>query len=95
MSYQPNTNLCYNSTISKLKIAFFFGGVSPEHEVSIITAIQAMASLPPEYESIPVYVGKTGEIYTGDRLKDIKTYQNLELVNQSPLGRDRGVWWVT
>jgi D-alanine-D-alanine ligase len=68
--------------MSKLKIAFFFGGVSPEHEVSIITAIQAMASLPPEYESIPVYVGKTGEIYTGDRLKDIKTYQNLELVNQ-------------
>ena len=68
--------------MSKLKVAFFFGGVSPEHEVSIITAVQAMAALSPEYESVPVYVSKAGDIFTGDRLKDIKAYHNLALVQE-------------
>lgn len=75
--------------MSKLKIAFFFGGVSPEHEVSIITAVQAMAALPPEYESIPVYVGKTGEIYAGNHLKDIASYSKpLHASVISSLSRD-------
>ncbi|EKD79859.1 MAG: D-alanine-D-alanine ligase [uncultured bacterium] len=61
----------------KLKIAVLYGGKSPEHEVSIITAVQAMASMPPEYETIPIYVSKTGEFYTGDHLKNIALYKNL------------------
>ncbi len=62
--------------MSKLKIAVIFGGKSPEHEVSIITALQAMASMPSEYEAIPIYVSKTGQLYTGNHLKKIASYTN-------------------
>jgi len=68
--------------MNKLKIAFIFGGVSPEHEVSIITAVQAMASLPKEYEAIPVYVSKDGKLLTGDHLKSIDSYQNMPLLEK-------------
>ncbi len=68
--------------MAKIKVAVFYGGKSPEHEVSIITAVQAMASMPAEYETIPVYVTKTGEFLTGDHLKSIKSYQNLPLLEK-------------
>lgn len=68
--------------MTKLKIAYFFGGESPEHEVSIITAIQAMAATPRKFEVIPVYVGKDSRLYTGDRLRSIDSYKNLGLVSQ-------------
>lgn len=68
--------------MTKLKIAFMYGGVSPEHEVSIITAVQAMANLPKEYEAIPVYVSKDGKLLTGDHLKSIDSYQNLPLLEK-------------
>ncbi len=68
--------------MSKLKVAVIFGGNSPEHEVSIITAVQAMANMPKEYEIIPIYVSKTGELFSGDKLKSIETYQNMPLLEQ-------------
>ncbi len=68
--------------MSKLKVAVIFGGKSPEHEVSIITAVQAMANMPKEYEIIPIYVSKTGELFSGDKLKSIDTYQNMPLLEQ-------------
>ncbi|MBP9669975.1 D-alanine--D-alanine ligase [Candidatus Woesebacteria bacterium] len=71
--------------MTKLRIAVLYGGKSPEHEVSIITAVQAMASMSSEYETIPVYVTKTGEFLTGDHLKSIKSYQNLPLLEKMAL----------
>lgn len=68
--------------MSNFRVAFFFGGISPEHEVSIITAVQAMASLPADFEAIPVYVSKEGKIFTGDHLKSISTYDNLPLLEK-------------
>lgn len=68
--------------MSKLKVAVIFGGKSPEHEVSIITAVQAMVSMPKDYDVIPIYVGKAGELYSGDKLKSIETYQNMPLLEQ-------------
>jgi len=68
--------------MSKLRVAVFFGGKSPEHEVSIITAVQAMASMPKEYEIIPIYVSKTGKLYTGDHLESIANYQNMPLLEK-------------
>ncbi|MFH1243950.1 MAG: D-alanine--D-alanine ligase family protein [bacterium] len=62
-----------------LRIAVIYGGKSPEHEVSIITAVQAMASMPKEYETIPIYVSKTGEFYTGDHLKSISAYRDHKI----------------
>jgi len=63
--------------MNKLRVAVIFGGKSPEHEVSIITAVQTMASMPKEYETIPIYVSKTGKLYSGDHLKSIDSYKNL------------------
>lgn len=62
----------------KINVAFFYGCRSVEHEVSIISAVQAMHAIDREkYEVIPVYVAKEGEMYTGDSLFEIKEYRNL------------------
>ena len=43
----------------KTKIAVLFGGHSVEHEVSIISGLQAFAALDREkYDPIPLYIGK-------------------------------------
>ena len=43
----------------KAKIAVFFGGNSVEHEVSIITALQAIENIDREkYEVLPIYITK-------------------------------------
>lgn len=57
------------------KIAVFFGGVSPEHDVSCITGLQAIAALDDKkYEIISVFVAKTGVMYNGsfNSVSDIK-----------------------
>ena len=62
-----------------IKLGVIFGGESVEHEVSIISAIQAMNKMDSEkYEVIPIYITKEGEWYTGKSLKDIedKTWLN-------------------
>lgn len=62
----------------KTNIAVFFGCRSVEHEVSIISAIQAMRAINREkYDVTPVYVSKDGEMYTGDNLFEIENYRNL------------------
>ena len=62
----------------KINVAFFYGCRSVEHEVSIISAVQAMHAIDREkYEIIPVYVAKEGEMYTGDMLFEIEKYRNL------------------
>ncbi len=46
------------------KIAICFGGVSPEHEVSIITGLQVIEHIDTtQYQSYPLYVSKTGQFY--------------------------------
>ncbi len=63
----------------KIKLGVFFGGKTVEHEISIITANQAMTSLNKErYEIIPIYISKTGKMYTGEKLFDLKEYRNLD-----------------
>lgn len=65
----------------KIKIAVLFGGKSVEHEISIISAVQAMRSLNREkYEIIPVYITKNNEMYTGDDLFSIEEYTNLPAI---------------
>jgi D-alanine-D-alanine ligase len=65
--------------MSKLRIGWFFGGRSTEHEVSVITAIQAYQHLDKsKYEVLPVYVSKAGQFYSDPRLLDLKTYQDID-----------------
>ncbi|MCI6560449.1 MAG: D-alanine--D-alanine ligase [Ruminococcus sp.] len=62
----------------KINLAVIFGGKSVEHEVSVISAVQAMASLNKEkYNIIPVYMTKSNEFYTGQQLFDINSYKNI------------------
>ena len=67
----------------KIKLGVIFGGVSVEHEVSIITAIQAMESIDSKkYEIIPIYIDKNGVWYSGTMLRDIKIYSDMDLLRR-------------
>lgn len=67
----------------KIKVGVIFGGETVEHEVSIISAIQAMNKMDEEkYEIVPIYITKDREWYTGDMLKDIDVYQDLNLIKK-------------
>lgn len=62
----------------KVNVAVFYGCRSVEHEVSIISAVQAMRAIDrKKYDVTPVYVDKQGEMYTGDSLFEIEGYRNL------------------
>lgn len=65
----------------KIRVGVIFGGETVEHEVSIISAIQAMNKMDLEkYEVVPIYITKEREWYTGEILKEIETYQDLDLI---------------
>ena len=67
----------------KIKVGVIFGGESVEHEVSIISAIQAMNKMDEEkYDIVPIYITKDREWYTGDMLKDIDVYQDFNLIKK-------------
>lgn len=69
----------------KIKVGVFFGGKSVEHEVSVISGIQALKSFNQDkYEPIPIYITKENEMYTGEAVGDISNYKNIpELLKKS------------
>lgn len=69
----------------KIKIALLFGGKSVEHEISVISALQAAQSLNPDkYDIIPVYISKNGEMYCGDNVGNIDAYKDIKkLISES------------
>lgn len=55
-----------------------FGGKSVEHEVSVISGIQAIMSMDQEkYEVIPVYLTKKNEMYVGEETGKIEAYKDI------------------
>ena len=53
----------------KIKVGVFFGGKSVEHEVSVISGIQALNAFDREkYDPIPIYITKENEMYTGEAI---------------------------
>lgn len=61
----------------KTTIGVFFGGRSTEHEISVISASQAMHAInAAKYDVVPIYISKQGKWYTGEALLDIKNYRN-------------------
>lgn len=61
----------------KTNIGVFFGGRSTEHEISVISASQAMAAIDAsKYDVTPIYISKDGKWYTGPALLDIKNFRN-------------------
>ena len=62
----------------KTRIGVFFGGMSVEHEIAVISAVQAMAALDRgKYDVIPVYITKKGQLFTGEKLPDIEAFKNI------------------
>jgi D-alanine-D-alanine ligase len=65
--------------MSHLRVGLIFGGRSVEHEVSVLTAHQAMAALPTDkYTPVPIYISKSGQWFTGDVLKHLENFKDLE-----------------
>jgi D-alanine-D-alanine ligase len=63
----------------KIKVAVMFGGKSVEHEVSIISGIQAIANMDTDrYDILPVYITKQNEMYIGDNIGNINAYKNID-----------------
>ena len=62
-----------------INIGVIFGGTSVEHEVSIITAQQAIAQLldMPAYKVVPIYISKQNRWYTGDYLLEVEHFKDL------------------
>ena len=69
--------------MSKNNVALIFGGCTPEHEVSIVTAHQVCLALQETYQVTPIYVTKNGEWLTGDALRDLSTFTDGTLPHPS------------
>lgn len=62
----------------KTNVAVFFGGRSVEHEISVISALQAINAFNAEkYEIVPIYISKQGRWYTGSELLNLANYKDL------------------
>lgn len=67
----------------KTVVGVFFGGRSTEHEISVISANQAMAAMNPDkYEIVPIYISKEGRWFTGRDLLTLSNYRNPEQLLQ-------------
>lgn len=63
----------------KIKLGVVFGGESVEHEVSIISALQAMEHLNTDkYDIVPIYISKDRTFYCGKMLMDIDVFRNFD-----------------
>ncbi|MBQ1843382.1 MAG: D-alanine--D-alanine ligase [Lachnospiraceae bacterium] len=75
----------------KTRVAVMYGGKSVEHEVSVISGIQALMNIDTEkYETIPVYITKQNEFYVGDDIGKIEAYKDIKGL----LERSQKVVWV-
>jgi D-alanine-D-alanine ligase len=62
----------------KTNLAIFFGGRSTEHEISVISANQAMHAVDSDrYDITPIYITKQGHWYTGEALMDVANYRDV------------------
>ena len=67
----------------KTNIAVFFGGRSVEHEISVISALQAINAFDSQkYNIIPVYISKQGKWFTGPELLTIANYKDMKSLEQ-------------
>ena len=75
----------------KTQVALVFGGRSVEHEVSVISGLQAYMNIDTDrYDVTPVYMTKSGEFYVGDHIGDIDCYKDIPGL----ISRSRRVIWI-
>ncbi len=61
--------------MGKLSVGVVFGGRSVEHDVSVVTAHQAMAVLGESHDVVPIYVTRDGRWLTSPALNDLAVYE--------------------
>lgn len=72
--------------MSTKNLIIAFGGVSPEHEVSVLTAIQAISSMQSsQYNLVPLYITKSGKWFTGQELLELETYKDLSKLEENAI----------
>lgn len=80
--------------IKKLNVVVLFGGVSPEHEVSIITGLQVIENMDKNrFNALPIKMGQDGLFYFYHQVSDRKKYLKVKpkIVN---FGKDKqGVYF--
>src|SRR5260370_36734646 len=60
---------------NETRVAVFLGGRSHEHDVSVITVLQALKALDQErFVAFPVYVNPRGTWFLGDALAERRNY---------------------
>ncbi len=65
----------------KITVGVFFGGRSVEHEISVLTALQAMYAFDSErYNIVPIYISKEGRWYYGDVLMTVSNYKDMNAI---------------
>ena len=63
----------------KTKLYVFFGGRSVEHDVSIVTGLQALENVDKsKYDAYPIYIARDGQWYTGEKLTDVSVYKQFD-----------------
>jgi D-alanine-D-alanine ligase len=63
----------------KTVVGVFFGGKTVEHEVSILSALQAIHAIDKDiYDVAPIYITKNNEFYYSDKLLDINIYKDMD-----------------
>ena len=66
----------------KKNLIVLFGGKSVEHDISIITGVQALNAINKnKYNVLPIYINKNGEFLYSNSFFDIKTFSNNNLSN--------------
>lgn len=78
-----------------IRLGVFFGGRTVEHEVSVISAMQAIRAFDrAKYDVTPVYIDKTGDMRVGDGLGEIESYRDIPALTAKSrrvvLVRDKG-----
>ena len=68
----------------KIRVGVIFGGESVEHEVSVISALQAISNIDKnKYDIVPIYISKTRNWYTGETLNKIESFKDLASVKKN------------
>jgi len=63
----------------KITVAVLFGGKSVEHEISVISALQALTQIDKEkYDLVPIYISKQNKMYVGKEIGNIESYKNVD-----------------
>lgn len=70
--------------MSNKNLIIAFGGSSPEHEVSVLSAMQVFAAMDEsDFTLVPLYITKSGKWLSGDSLKNLNNYKDLKALENS------------